>query len=52
MDRYEQIACKIVCVLIKAGYKIDYGDINAVLKALSDYEEKHNAMLEHILLEK
>ncbi len=49
MEKVKQMA---VNMLINAGYKVDISDDNAILEALSDYEEKHNAMLEHLLMQK
>ncbi len=52
MNNCEQVQRKANCMLVNAGYNIDFTNVDAVIKALSDYEEKHNAMLEHILLQK
>ena len=52
MEISEQVQHKVNCMLVNAGYNIDFTDADAVIKALSDYEEKHNAMLEHVLMQK
>ncbi len=41
---------RIIDILRKAGYSI--GGHEDILVALSDYEEKHDAMLEHLLMQK
>lgn len=51
MDKGEHVQRMAINMLVNAGYNIDFTDADAVIKALSDYEEKHDAMLEHILLQ-
>ncbi len=52
MEISEQVRRRVIRMLTDAGYVVDFSDAAAVLKALSDYEEKHNAMLEHVLMQK
>ena len=57
MCNCDQVCGAIARILIKTGYAIDVKkDRNTVheniMAALSDYEDKHNEMLEHILMQK
>ena len=50
----ERVCGMVARLLIKAGYTIDAkSDIchEQIMTALSDYEDKYNDMLEHILME-
>ncbi len=51
MGKSEQVQQRVVCMLVDAGYVVDFSDAAAVLKALSEYEEKYNDMLEYILMQ-
>ncbi len=50
---WEKISRTLTRVLVKAGYKIDAYNASQsdILTALSDYESKHDDMMEHILME-
>ena len=51
---WEKLGKAVLKVLIDAGYKVDADNVQAddVFWALLDYQEKHNAMLEHVLMQK
>ncbi len=51
MEISEHVRRRVICMLMNAGYVVDFSDAVAVLSALADYEEKHDAMLEHVLLQ-
>ncbi len=51
MSNCEKVCDVLLGILINAGYEIDVNNLDGILGALSDYEEKHNEMLEHILMQ-
>ncbi len=51
MEISEQVRRKVIRMLTNAGYVVDFSDAVAVLRALSEYEEKYKDMLEYILMQ-
>ncbi len=53
MSDYRKVFDTLVGILIKAGYDLTGKNLSHidVLAALSDYQEKHDVMLEHILMQ-
>ncbi len=54
MSDYRKVFDVVVGILINAGYDLAGKCLSHedVLAALLDYEEKHDAMLEHVLMQK
>lgn len=54
MSDYRKVFDVLVGILVKAGYDLAGKSLNQkdVLDALSDYEGKRDAMMEHLLLDK
>ena len=51
MEISEQVRRKVIRMLTNAGYVVDFSDAVAVLRTLSEYEEKYKDMLEYILMQ-
>ncbi len=53
MTNYRKVFDVLVGILIKAGYDLTGKGLNhdLILAALSDYQKKHDEMLEHILMQ-
>ncbi len=51
MVNSELVQQKTICMLADAGYDVVSINTAAILKALSEYEEKYKDMLEYILIQ-